>query len=350
MSDKPVLQTWLNEPKPGSDCAIIGEVAQAHDGSLGLAHAYVDAIATAGATAVKFQTHIAAAESTIAEPWRKPFSAQDASRYDYWRRMEFTPEQWFDLKVHAEKVGLLFISSPFSMEAFDLLNRIGVAAWKVASGEIANPILLDAMAATGKPVMLSTGMSEIGEIDAAVQAFNSGKSPLSVLQCSSTYPCPAESVGLNVLGLFRARYGTAVGLSDHSGTIFPGLAAAALGAEVVEVHVTLSREMFGPDVCASVTTGELRLLVDGIRYIDCMNKNPVDKLVQDPAMPPLRRIFMKSLVARRRLAAGTRIEDADLVLKKPGGGLPASTMCDLVGRRLRRDLDRDQQISLSDLE
>src|SRR5262245_60624614 len=121
-----------------NSCWIVAEVAQAHDGSLGMAHAYIDAIGNAGADAVKFQTHIAAAESTPNEPWRVKFSPQDATRYDYWKRMEFTEEQWHGLKKHAVECGLEFLSSPFSVEAVDLLTRVGVAAWKVASGEINN--------------------------------------------------------------------------------------------------------------------------------------------------------------------------------------------------------------------
>jgi N-acetylneuraminate synthase len=141
-----------------SRCQIIGEVAQAHDGSLGAAHAYIDAIAQAGADAVKFQTHIASAESTPAEPWRVRFSYQDASRYDYWKRMEFTEEQWSGLKRHANEKGLLFLSSPFSLQAAKMLMRVGMPAWKVASGEVTNAPLFDFMIATGLPVMLSTGM------------------------------------------------------------------------------------------------------------------------------------------------------------------------------------------------
>ena len=117
-------------------CYIVAEMAQAHDGSLGTAHAYIDAIAKAGADAIKFQTHIAAAESTPSEPWRVKFSPQDATRYDYWKRMEFTEKQWHGLKKHADERGLKFLSSPFSVEAVELLTRVGVAAWKVASGEV----------------------------------------------------------------------------------------------------------------------------------------------------------------------------------------------------------------------
>ncbi|MCZ6674123.1 MAG: N-acetylneuraminate synthase family protein, partial [Verrucomicrobia bacterium] len=126
-------------------CIIIGEVAQGHDGSLGMAHAFIEAIARAGADAVKFQTHVAAAESTPAEPWRVKFSPQDATRYQYWERMEFTEEQWCGLKKHADEKGLLFLSSPFSLQAIDLLARAGVAAWKVASGEVSSLPLLHRM-------------------------------------------------------------------------------------------------------------------------------------------------------------------------------------------------------------
>src|SRR5688500_1354690 len=140
-------------------CLIIGEVAQAHDGSLGMAHAFIDAIAAAGADAVKFQTHIAAAESTLQEPWRVKFSRQDTTRHAYWKRMEFTEEQWVGLREHAHDRGLEFLSSPFSSEAVSLLARVGVAAWKIASGEVSNLALLEQIAATRLPVFLSSGMS-----------------------------------------------------------------------------------------------------------------------------------------------------------------------------------------------
>jgi hypothetical protein len=130
------LRTWFDDPN--RRVFVVGEVAQAHDGSLGTAHAYIDAIADAGADAVKFQTHIAAAESTAAEPWRVRFSPQDATRYDYWKRMEFTPEQWAGLSDHAKARKLTFLSTPFSFEAVDLLERLDIAAWKVGSGELTN--------------------------------------------------------------------------------------------------------------------------------------------------------------------------------------------------------------------
>jgi len=329
-------------------CLVIGEVGLSHDGSLGLAHAFIDEVARGGADAVKFQTHIASAESTPAEPFRVKFSTQDATRYEYWKRIEFTEAQWKGLADHARDKGLIFLSSPFSREAVDLLARVGMAMWKVGSGEVSTLPLLDAMIATGKPILLSSGMSDLAALDKAAERVRRAGVPLAVLQCTTAYPCPPERIGLNMVPVFRERYGCFVGLSDHSGTIYPGIAAATLGAEVVEVHVTMSRGMFGPDVPASVTIEELRQLVDGIRFVEKMRLNPVDKDAIAREMAPLRAIFNKSLVARERLAAGTVLSEAHLAMKKPGTGIPAERLPDVVGRVLRRALEVDEQLRPDD--
>ena len=334
----------------GEPCLIIGEVAQTHDGSLGLAHAFIDAIADAGADAVKFQTHIAANESTPQETWRVKFSYQDDTRYEYWERMQFTEEQWCGLQQHAADRSLVFLSSPFSIESIELLSRVGVDAWKVASGEVSNTPMLERMVETGLPMLLSSGMSSLSELDTAVEQSRAKGSPLVVLQCTSMYPCPPEKVGLNLISSFRERYGCAVGLSDHTGKIFSGLAAATLGIQVLEVHVTLSREMFGPDVPASITTPELRELVDGIRFIETMISCPLDKDSQADEMAPLRELFNKSVVAATDLPAGTTLSRANLTVKKPGTGIPVSQLSELIGRRLARVVTRDEILQLTDLE
>jgi len=328
---------------------IVAEVAQAHDGSLGMAHAFIDAIASAGADAVKFQTHNAAAESTRSEPWRVKFSPQDATRYDYWKRMEFTEDQWHVLKRHAEERGLRFLSSPFSVQAVELLTRVGVAAWKVPSGELTNTPMLDRMLATGLPILLSTGMSSFSEIDAAVKRVEDHGVPLAVLQCTTAYPCPPQKVGLNLLPFLRDRYGCAVGLSDHSGTIYPGLAAVTIGIQVLELHVTFSREMFGPDVPASVTIAELRQLVEGVRFIEEMTASPVDKDRMARDLEPLRIMFTKSVVARSELPAGTVLREEHLAVKKPGTGIPAARLPEVIGRILKRPARADALLSEEDL-
>ena len=330
-------------------CLIIGEVAQSHDGSLGAAHAFIDAIANAGADAVKFQTHIASAESTPQEPWRVKFSKQDASRYDYWKRMEFTREQWHGLADHARERGLLFLSSPFSPEAVDLLIELNVPAWKIASGEVNNRPLFVRMLLTGLPILLSTGMSSIEEIDAAAKLVADAGVDLMVMQCTTAYPCPPEKIGLNMIPFFRERYGCAVGLSDHSGTIYAGLAATALGIDALEVHVAFSREMFGPDVPASVTTGELKQLVEGVRFIEKMRSHPVNKDAIASEAAPLRNLFTKSIVAAMDLKAGTILEEKHLALKKPGTGLPVEALKGLLGGTLLRNLNTDEQLSKEDV-
>ncbi|NOT43641.1 MAG: N-acetylneuraminate synthase, partial [Acidobacteria bacterium] len=314
------------------------------------AHAFIDAIAAAGADAVKFQTHIAAAESTPAEPFRVAFSRQDTTRYGYWQRMEFTEAQWHGLAEHCRERSVLFVSSPFSLEAVALLERVGMPLWKVPSGETGNDRLLDRMLDTGVPVLLSTGMSPLAEVDQAVARVRSRGVPVGVFQCTTAYPCPPEKVGLNLLDDYRRRYGCWVGLSDHSATIYPGLAGAALGMDLLEVHVTLSREMFGPDVRASVTTAELRQLVDGVRFIETMRAHPVDKDASAAETAPLRALFTRSVVARADLPAGTLLEAAHLTLKKPGTGIPASRFDAVVGRRLRRDVRADALLADDDLE
>jgi len=331
-------------------CLVIGEVALTHDGSLGLAHAFVDAIADAGADAVKFQTHIAAAESTPSEPFRVKFSHQDKTRYDYWKRMEFTEEGWRGLAEHARERGILFLSSPFSIQAVDLLERIGVPLWKIASGETSNTTLLDRVLDTRKPVLLSTGMSSLEEIDRAVARVRARHADLGVFQCTTAYPCPPEKIGLNLIPFYRERYGCWVGLSDHSATIFPGLAGAAMGMDMLEVHVALSREMFGPDVIASITTQELRQLVDGIRFIERMRAHPLDKDASAQETAPLRKLFTRSLVACASLPAGTVIEREHVVIKKPGTGLPPDRLEDVIGRRLARPVTADQVLAAEDIE
>jgi N,N'-diacetyllegionaminate synthase len=332
-----------------SRCQIIAEVAQAHDGSLGAAHAYIDAIAAAGADAVKFQTHIAEAESTVHEPWRVKFSLQDKTRMDYWRRTSFTEDQWSGLKRHAVERGLLFLSSPFSIEAAELLKRVGVSAWKVASGEVSNTQLLDCIASTRLPILLSTGMSSLSEVDQAVTRLQQKNLPVTVFQCTTAYPCPPEKLGLNLIELFRQRYKTKVGLSDHSGCIYAGLAAAAMGVDAIEVHVTFSRECFGPDVPASLTTLELRQLVQGVDFINRACANPVDKDALIAEGEPVRSIFMKSVVARRALCAGTILDESHLALKKPGTGISAQRLPELIGRKLRRSIQADELLQESDL-
>jgi len=334
----------------GQPAFIIAEIAQAHDGSLGMAHAYIDAVADTDADAIKFQTHIAASESTLDEPFRVQFSLQDENRYDYWKRMEFSAEQWAGLAEHARSCGLIFLSSAFSVDAFRLLQKIGMPAWKVGSGEVTNRELLSEMVSDKSPVLLSSGMSSHQELQDAVDFITQSGSPVAVLQCTSQYPTPLEQVGLNVIEDYRRMFDCPVGLSDHSGTVFPALAAMARGADIVEVHVTFNRKMFGPDTAASITMEELELLGKARTAFHTMVTNPIDKNRPDAGLGQMRDMFTRSLATRTELGKGTILRADMLTLKKPGTGLPASEMERVVGRRLARTVTPDRLLTPDDLE
>lgn len=334
----------------GAPTYLIAEVAQAHDGSLGMAHAHIDAAAEAGADAIKFQTHIAAAESTRDEPFRIAFSRQDATRYEYWQRTGFGEDQWAGLAEHAGAKGLAFLSSPFSREAVEMLRWIGVPAWKIASGEVNTVELIDDMVAGGEPVLLSTGMSGFADIDAAVAMLRAANVPFAVLQCTSRYPTAYEDVGLNVIDDLRRRYGCPAGLSDHSGKVFPGLAAIARGAAIVEVHLTLSRFAFGPDVPVSLTVEELALLAEARNAVHAMDCHPVDKDVAAQRLSGMRTLFGRSLAPREALTPGMVLTEAMLTAKKPASGIPVHALAEIIGRRVTRAVPADRLLSWEDLD
>lgn len=333
----------------GFPCFIVAEVAQAHDGSLGTAHAYIDAVAKCGVQAVKFQTHIADAESTPGEPFRVNMFPQDASRYEYWKRMEFAPDAWRALAAHARDAGLVFLSSAFSFQAVDLLESLDMPAYKVGSGELTNLPLIERMAETGRPLLLSSGMATFEELDAAV-AIGRSHGGCAVFQCTTSYPCPPERTGLNVIGELRARYGCPVGFSDHSGNVAAGLAAAALGASLLEVHVVFSRECFGPDVSSSLTFEELQRLADGVRFIETALAHPIDKDAAAATLGELKTMFGKSVVLNSAVGRGHVLRREDLALKKPATGIPAARLMQVVGRRTRHALPPGHVLADADLD
>jgi sialic acid synthase SpsE len=195
-------------------CLIITEVGSVHDGSFGNARKLIDIATQCGADAVKFQTHIAAAETLRDAPMPAYFRGEP--RYEYFERTSFTKEQWQDLKSYCEEQKVEFLSSPFSIEAVQLLETVGVVRHKIPSGEVSNLPLLEAIAETGKPVFLSSGMSSWEELDTAVNTFLRRHSQLTVLQCTSEYPCPYEEVGLNVMLEMRDQYRLPLELCDHT--------------------------------------------------------------------------------------------------------------------------------------
>jgi len=329
---------------------IIAEIAQAHDGSLGMAHSYIEAVAKTGCNAIKFQTHIAEAESSIHEPFRVKFSQQDATRMDYWQRMEFSLAQWKGLKQHCDELGLEFMSSPFSNAAVDLLEEVGVTRYKVGSGEVNNFVLLEKIAQTGKPVIISSGMSSYVELDATIKFLKDRNVKYSILQCTTAYPTIPEQIGLNVIQELKNRYEVTVGFSDHSSSIEACIAATALGAELLEFHVVFDKELFGPDVKSSLTMSETKQLVKAVRNVEKALQSPIDKN-DTKQFSGLKQIFEKSLAVNKSLPSGHVLTFSDLETKKPKGyGILASDYEQVIGKRLKSDLKQWGFLNYDDIE
>jgi N,N'-diacetyllegionaminate synthase len=334
----------------GAPAFILAEVAQAHHGSYQAACEYVEAVAESGADAVKFQTHLAAFESTLDETFRVKIAGPDRTRFDYWKRMEFSESEWRGLAELARKKGLIFLSSGFSLEALRLLGRIGMPAWKIGSGEFRSYELLEEIRQAGGPVLLSTGMSGYRDIEEMVGRLRRDRIPFGLFQCTSRYPTRLEEVGLNVIGELRRRFDCPVGLSDHSGSIHPGLAALAQGADMLEVHVKLEGSPEGPDATSSLTPRQIRELVVARDAFHTMAESPVDKDQEAERLQDMRRLFTKSLAPARDLEAGTTLTEAMLVPRKPGTGIPFSERDGIVGRRLRRAVSPLHLLTWEDLD
>jgi N,N'-diacetyllegionaminate synthase len=328
----------------GRPALVIAEIGNNHDGSVPQAEQLVDAAADAGADAVKFQTHIAEAEMHPSTPTPPHFSEP---RWEFTKRMELTLEDHLHLKAYTERRGLIFFSSPFSQEAVDMLERVEVPLYKIASGEVTNPPLIEAVAATGRPVLLSTGMSGIEDIERAVEILRASGSDVLVLQCTSNYPCPPEKVNLRAMPALGARFGIPYGLSDHTPDIFTSVAAAALGASAIEKHFTLSKDLYGPDHHASLVPEELARLVVGVREVEAALGTAAK--VRDAALDPARATFEKSVVTRVAIPSGTVIEREMLTTKRPGSGIPAVRLDDVVGRRASADIPENELVQEAQL-
>ena len=328
---------------------LIAEIGQAHEGSIGILYSYIDALAETGVDAVKFQMHLAEAESSTQEPFRVQFSLEDQTRFDYWKRMGFSLEQWKGIKKHCESLGLDFICSPFSSLAVDWLEEMGVEQFKIGSGEVNNFLLLEKIALTGKPVILSSGMSSYKELDQTVAFLKERNIDFSILQCTTAYPTEPENYGLNVIHELKERYGVAVGFSDHSAKTATCIAAAALGASILEFHVVFDRQLFGPDSKSSLTIAETKDLVLAVRNIASALSNPIDKN-NTTEFSALKQIFEKSLAINKDLPLNHVLTFADLESKKPKGfGMDARRFQEVIGKSLNKDLKQWDFLNEGDL-
>ena len=337
---------------PGAPVFVIAEAGVNHNGDLVLARKLIAAAAAAGADAVKFQTfraeQVAAASAPLAAYQKANVTAAD-SQLELLRRLELPPAAHDELQAVAHDHNLVFLSTPFDEGSVDLLDSLHVPAFKVPSGEVTNWPLLQHVAGKGKPVILSTGMSDLEEVAAAVDVLRrSGCTELVVLHCVSNYPANPSDVNLRAMAAIRKRCGVPVGYSDHTPGIEVALAAVALGACIIEKHFTLDRGLPGPDHRASLEPGELRALVAGIRTVECAlgteEKRPAASEL------PTREVVRRSLVAARPLPAGVLLETSMFRALRPAGGIPPSDLDRVIGRHLTRALLEGEPLRWSDVE
>ncbi|MCW0234943.1 MAG: N-acetylneuraminate synthase family protein [Ferrovibrio sp.] len=326
--------------------SVIAEIGSVHDGSFGNACKLIALAAELGADWAKFQTHIAEAETLANAP--SPAYFRGEPRMEYFRRTGFSLEQWRGLKTKATEAKINFLSSPFSLEAVDLLEAVGVDAYKIPSGEVTNLPLLERVAATRKPTLLSSGMSDWAELDRAVAALRPG-GPLIIMQCTSAYPCPPDSWGLNVIGEMSQRYRLPVGFSDHSVGLAAPIAAAALGAVCIEKHLTFSKKMYGSDAANAMEPEGFAAMVDGLHETWTAFGSPVNKDDMS-AFADMKRIFEKSIVSARALDAGAILKFEDLAFKKPGDGISATRFKEVIGKQVRQQLPADHKFTEKDFK
>ncbi len=328
----------------GYPCYIIAEAGINHNGDLDLAKKLVAAAAEAGADAVKFQTHIPEKEmmqnTVTADYVGEPL-------FDLLKRVELSRQDHIELMEYAAGKGILFLSTPFSREAADLLEEIGVVAYKIGSGEMTNLPLLEHVAGKKKPVIISTGMSTLEEIEGSVNFLKKLGCGFMLLHCTSTYPTNYEDINLNVMGHLRERFVVPVGLSDHSTGIYVALASVALGACLIEKHFTLDRDLPGPDQKSSITPEELAELVRGVRAVE-KAMGSVKRVTEGEL--PIQKMARESVVSLVDIPAGTVIGESMVWVKRPGGGIPAKDLYRVIGMRAREDIRANTLINWSDLQ
>jgi N-acetylneuraminate synthase/N,N'-diacetyllegionaminate synthase len=330
---------------------VIAEAGVNHNGSLELALALVEAAAAAGADAVKFQTFSAGSVATDDAPQAgyQRERAEAASQAEMLRPLELSADALRACRDRADEQGLVFLSTPFDLASVALLAELGVPAFKVGSGDLTNLVLLRAVASHGIPVLLSTGMAALAEVEAAVGDLRAhGDPPLVLLHCTSAYPAASEDANLRALATLRDRFDVPVGYSDHTLGSAVAVAAAALGAAVIEKHLTLDRELRGPDHAASLEPAAFADMVAAVREAHVALGDGVK--APRPAEEDVRRAARRSLVVTRAVAAGDRITGAHLDAMRPEGGISPLRVDEVIGRRAARDLSPRTVLGPADLD
>lgn len=336
----------------GNPCFVIAEAGVNHNGNLDMAREMVRVAAHAGADAVKFQTFRAERLTTTQAPkaaYQKVATGESESQLEMLRKLELGEEDFKILQQECHEHNILFMSTPFDEESADLLDSLGMDAFKIASGEITNIPFLEHIAGKHKSMILSTGMSYLDEVDVAVRRIRAaGNHQLALLHCASKYPAQPEDVNLRAMRTLTQAFQVPVGFSDHTTGIDISLAAVAMGASIVEKHFTLDTTLPGPDHQASLEPGELQEMVRGIRRVESAlgsgRKEPVEGEAETAA------VARKSIVARRHIPAGTSITHDGVIMMRPGTGLPSVMLDHVIGRVARRDIPAGALISFEMIE
>jgi sialic acid synthase SpsE len=344
MSRRTHLTIGTREIGPGRPCFVIAEAGINHNGDASLAAELVDAAARAGADAIKFQTHFPEHEML-----RGGATAAyvGESLFDLLTRTALSRDAHAMLKELAARKGIVFLSTPFSREAADFLDTLGVPVFKTGSGELTNIPLQRHIARKRRPMIVSTGMSTPEEIDATVRALDEEGATYALMHCTSTYPTPFEHVQLGCIAALQSKYGVPVGFSDHTLGTAVSVAAVASGANIFEKHFTASRSLPGPDQQGSMEPKELEALVKDIRAVE--QSLGAAKKIQ-PGEQDVRNMALHSVVSIRDIEAGGMISAEDIWPKRPGTGIPAARIGDVLGRVARRAIPRDRLISWDDLQ
>lgn len=326
---------------------IIAEAGVNHNGNPELAFKLVDAAKAAGADCVKFQTfHSDKLVSKYAQKatYQKN-NTGEGSQKDMLQKLELSYDVFLKLKVYCDRIGICFLSTPFDIESISFLNSLGVPFWKIPSGDVTNLPYLVAIAKTGKPVVMSTGMCDLKDIASAVDALkDNGSGKISLLHCNTEYPTPYEDVNLNAMKTLRDTFGLDAGYSDHTPGIEIPIAAAALGATVIEKHFTLDRMMEGPDHKASLEPDELSAMVSAIRHIEAAMGDGI----KAPTASERKNILIarKSIVASGSIHKGERLTEENITTKRPGNGISPMRWFEVLGTNAIRDFECDELIEI----
>ena len=323
---------------------IIAEIGSVHNGSFKLALNLIDKAKESGANIVKFQTHIAEAETLRTAPSPKYFKKE--KRYNYFKRTSFNINQWKKLKDYTEKKKIHFLSSPFSLEAIDLLEKIKIKFYKIPSGEITNIPLIEKINKINKPTFLSSGMSNWKELDLAVEKLKDVKK-LTIMQCTSSYPCSLKDVGLNIIDEMKKRYGLPVGFSDHTIGITAAVLSSFYKITTIEKHFTLSKNMYGSDAFNALEPNEFKNMVSCIKESQVILKNSVNKN-NLKKLKNMKRIFEKSIVVKIKIEKNQIIEFNDLAFKKPGHGIKPEEYKKILGKKAKKCLKENHVIKIGD--